>query len=82
MVQNIDLVKFQKIKIISKRKDAINYALNNYILKRKETSNILLLAGKGHETKINIKGKLIEFNETSLIQSICNLNNTHKCIKS
>ena len=52
---------------ITDRKEAIKYALQ--IAKPKDT---ILLAGKGHETYIIIKDKVIPFDEKKIVMDIIN----------
>lgn len=52
---------------IPDRREAIEYALNN-----SEKGDIILLAGKGHESYQMIKGKRESFSETEIIKEFCN----------
>lgn len=51
---------------IPDRREAIEYALAN-----SEKGDIILLAGKGHETYQTIKGKRISFSESEIIKEYC-----------
>ena len=53
-----------KIKIIPDRESAIKFALKN-----KKNNGIILLAGKGHETSIKIKDKIISCDESEIVES-------------
>ena len=53
-----------KIKIIPDRESAIKFALKN-----KKNNEIILLAGKGHETSIKIKDKVISCDESEIVES-------------
>ena len=73
MLLDINLKNSNKIKIIQDREQAIIYALNKYIINNNKTPKILLLAGKGHETSIKIKNKLIICNEQEIINNFFKL---------
>jgi UDP-N-acetylmuramyl-tripeptide synthetase len=60
---NRDINK-SKIKIIPDRESAITFALKN-----KKNNEIILLAGKGHETSIKIKDKVISCDESEIVES-------------
>ena len=64
MTKSFDKDKF-KIKIIPDRESAITFALKN-----KKPNEIILLAGKGHETSIKIKDKIINCNESDIVLSV------------
>ena len=75
MLLGIDLNN-NNIKIIQDREQAIIYAVNKYIINNNiinNNPNILLLAGKGHETNIKIKNKLITCNEQEIIKNFFKL---------
>ncbi len=63
MTKLFDRDKF-KIKIIPDRESAITFALKN-----KKNNEIILLAGKGHETSIKIKDKVISCDESEIVES-------------
>ncbi len=52
---------------IPDRREAIEYALNN-----SEKGDIILLAGKGHESYQTIKGRRESFSESHIIKEFCN----------
>lgn len=54
-----------KYKIISKRKDAIEYAIKNA-----KKGDVIMLLGKGHENYLEINGKKYPFNERKIIKEI------------
>jgi len=51
--------------IIEDRKDAIKYALDNA-----KAGDVVIIAGKGHETYQTIKGKNIHFDEREIIREL------------
>ena len=51
---------------IPDRREAIEYALKN-----SEKGDIILLAGKGHESYQMIKGKREKFSEADIIKEFC-----------
>lgn len=69
------LVGVEKVKgkyiAITDRKEAIKYALSNA-----KPNDIILLAGKGHETYTIIKDEVIPFDEKQIVLEM--LNNIHK----
>ena len=52
------------MKEIGNRKKAIKFALRN-----SNSNEIILIAGKGHETYQEIDGNLFEFNDKEIVQS-------------
>ena len=51
--------------VINNRKQAIAYVLNN-----SKSGDVVLLAGKGHESTQEINGKLIPFNDTNVVKQL------------
>jgi len=51
--------------VIENRKEAIRYALDNA-----ETGDVILLAGKGHETYQILKSGKIHFDEREIVHEI------------
>ena len=56
--------------VIVNRKQAIEYAIN-----MANKRDIIILAGKGHETYQEINGKKYDFDERSIVKEICDINN-------
>lgn len=54
-------------KVILDRKEAINYAIMNFVSK-----DTILISGKGHEDSITIKGNKIPFDERKIVLDIIN----------
>ena len=61
-----------RIKIIPNRKEAILYCLNK--IKTNKESNVLLIAGKGHEDYQDVLGKRVHFSDHEQVKSFLTSN--------
>jgi UDP-N-acetylmuramoyl-L-alanyl-D-glutamate--2,6-diaminopimelate ligase len=61
-----------RIKIIPNRKEAILYCLNK--MKANKESNVLLIAGKGHEDYQDVLGKRVHFSDHEQVKSFLTSN--------
>jgi UDP-N-acetylmuramoyl-L-alanyl-D-glutamate--2,6-diaminopimelate ligase len=78
MIADISLCDEKHIKIIPDREQAILYTLKKHFI-NKDNRNILLLAGKGHETNITIKNKIIQCDEKEIVSRFFNSQEKHTC---
>ena len=68
MEQGIDVVQSKKTLSISDRKEAIKVAAS-----MAEAGDIILVAGKGHETYQEIKGERFDFDDLKILTAMLNL---------